>query len=56
MTIRWIPVAERVIPPWIKGTRPWVVVATFEIQDGHPDIGASEPSRDAAQSDRPSCA
>lgn len=26
----WIPKEQRESPPWIKGTRPWVVTARFE--------------------------
>lgn len=27
----WIPKEDRVKPPWIKGTRPWVVVGRLRL-------------------------
>jgi hypothetical protein len=27
MKIIWIPKDQRIVPPWVKGPRPWVVVA-----------------------------
>jgi hypothetical protein len=31
----WIPKDQRVIPPWVKGPRPWVVVARL-VEDTAP--------------------